>query len=205
MDILLQAFVLGAIGGFIPGAVLTMLLVSTLQGGLKGGLRTFAWAMLAELIIVGVLLLAALQLPLHTSTFMAVGFVGGIVLLYFAWQVFKLRAVRIQQNGPVLFTPSKIFLLSATNSPLYIFWTTICFPLIWRLGESLTLPLAAISFFIIFEIAWATATLIMLLLFVFSRKTLTNEHVMHKVFIVIALILGGFGIHMLLQSGTYFL
>jgi threonine/homoserine/homoserine lactone efflux protein len=204
MDILLQAFVLGAIGGFIPGAVLTMLLVSTLQGGLKGGLRTFVWAMLAELVIVGALLLVALQLPLQTSAFIVVGFVGSIVLLYFAWQVFKLRSIKVE-NGSVFFTPSKIFLLSVTNSPLYIFWTTICFPLIWRLGETWPLTIAALSFFVVFEIGWAIATVATVLIFAFSRKTLTNEKIMHKVFVAIALILGGFGVHMLLQSITYFL
>ncbi len=199
MDVLLQAFVLGAIGGVVPGAVLTILLVSALQGGLVGGLRAFFWAMLSEILIAGGLLLLAAQLSMGEEVFMAIGFVGGVVLLYFAWQVFKLRSIQIH-NTPALFTPGKILLLSATNAPLYIFWTTICFPLIWQLSTRWPFSVAAVSYFASFEVGWGITTFSMLLLFVFSRRTLANEGVMGKVFMSVALILAGFGINMLVRS-----
>ena len=199
MDILLQAFILGAIGGIVPGAVLTILLVSALQGGLKAGTQAFFWAMLSEVVIAGGLLLIATKLPLQAKVFSFIGLIGSVVLLYFAWQVFQLRSIRIQDDS-TLFTPLKIFLLSATNAPLYIFWITICFPLIWQLANEWTLTLAASSYFILFEIGWSITTFIMLLLFVFSRKVLTNEHIMHKVFILVSLLLAGFGIRMLIKS-----
>ena len=199
MHILLQAFILGAVGGVIPGAVLTILLVSTMQGGLKTGLRAFFWAMFSEITIAGVLLLVAVQLQLGAAVFTWIGFVGSVVLFYFAWQVLKLRSVNVESNS-TLFTPVKIFLLSATNAPLYIFWTTICFPLIWQLASSWPITVAAPFYFLFFEIGWGLTTFIMLLLFVFSRKTLTDERVMRKVFIIISIILFGFGVEMLVQS-----
>lgn len=204
MYVLLQAFALGALGGIVPGAVLTILLVSTLQGGLKNGLKAFFWALFSEVVIAGALLMVAAQLNISQDTFIAIGFVGGTVLLYFAWKVFQLRTVSVDQ-GPALFTPLKIFLLSATNAPLYIFWTTICFPLIWQLASIWSLPIAAVSYFIAFEIGWAVTTFIMLMIFMFSRRTLTDEHIMRRVYICVALLLAGFGLNILVQSVQHFL
>ncbi len=204
MDVLLQAFMLGAVGGVIPGAVLTILLVSTLQGGLKAALRAFVWALISEIVIAGALLITAVQLGLSQEVFRWIALVGGLVLMYFAWQVFHLRSVTVKDEV-ILFSPTKIFLLSATNAPLYVFWTTVCFPLIWKLSESWGLTLAATSYFFLFEIGWAITTFMMVLVFVFSRKTLTNEKVMRFVFTGIALILAGFGIRMLADFVQYIL
>lgn len=204
MDILVQGFGLGLIGGVIPGAVLTVLFVSAMQGGLRAGLRAFLWAFLAEVVIVSALLLLALQLPLSPDVFVAVGGIGGLVLLYFAWQVFHLRSMDIQET-PTFFTASRIFTLQATNAPLYIFWITICFPLIWQLALTWPLAVAAITYLTLFELGWAISTLAVLLLFVFSRKTLTNERVMRIVFFVVAGLLAIFGVRMLALAYATFL
>jgi threonine/homoserine/homoserine lactone efflux protein len=155
--------------------------------------------MISEIIVAGGLLFIATLLPLNVEVFNVVGLIGSAVLLYFAWSIFQLRSVKVHDEH-VLFTPSKILLLSATNAPLYVFWTTICFPLIWQLARVWRLPLAAFSYFVTFEIGWAITTFTMLLLFLFSRKTLTNEGIMHKVFISIALILAILGMHIFIQS-----
>jgi threonine/homoserine/homoserine lactone efflux protein len=204
MGILLQGFLLGAVGGVIPGAVLTILLVSTLQGGLKAGFRAFFWAMLSEIIIAGGLLLLATLLPLSPIVFVWIGVVGSLILLYFSWQVFQLRSITVHK-GSTLFTPSKIFLLSATNAPLYIFWTTVCFPLVWQLAVSWSLSAAALSYFVIFEIGWAATTCATLLLFAYARTVLTNEGVMRWVFTLIALLLASLALRMLLHSVTQLL
>ena len=201
MNILFQGFALGLVGGIIPGAVLTVLFVSTMQGGLFAGIRAFLWAFLAEISIVGVLLYIALQLPLHPDVFVAIGGIGGIVLLYFARQVFQLRSIEAE-GSPILFTAPKIFLLQTTNAPLYIFWLTICFPLIWQLAKTWPLVSAAISYFAVFEIGWAISTLAVLLLFNFSRITLTNERIMRVVFIIISTVFALFGFRMLISAFT---
>ena len=204
MGILLQAFTLGAIGGVIPGAILTLLLVSVLQGGMRAGIIAFLWAMISEVTVAGALLILATQLPLDDVAFMVIAGVGGAVLLYVAWQVLQLRAISIGGGG-MLFTPAKILTLTATNAPLYIFWTTICFPLIWELARTWGLALAAPLYFMFFEIGWGITTFGMMLLFVFSRKTLTNERIMGKVFVGIALILAAFAVKMLITSVVFLL
>lgn len=203
-EILSQAFIFGVVGGVIPGTVLTMILVSTLHRGFWAGFKVFGWAVFSEMVIVAALLFGAVQLSLSIRDFAFVGLFGGAILIYFAWRVFKLRSVKVE-DSPVLFTPSKIFLLSITNAPLYVFWITICFPLIWQLGEEWMLTAAAGSFFILFQIGWGLATGLMLWFFAFSRKVLTNEHVMHKVYIGVAVLLAGFGLRLLVQSVNHYL
>ena len=204
MEVLFQAFVLGAIGGVVPGAILTLLLVSVIEGGMRAGVVVFLWALLSEVIVAGALLVVAAQLPLDDRVFMVIAGVGGVVLLYFAWQVLQLRTISIGGGG-MLFTPAKIFTLTATNAPLYVFWTTICFPLIWELARTWGLALAAPLYFMFFEIGWGITTFGMMLLFVFSRKTLTNERIMGKVFVGIALILAAFAVKMFITAGMFFL
>ncbi len=199
MEVLLEGFALGAVGGIVPGAVLTILLLSALHGDFQRAIQAFFWAIFSEVVIAGGLLFIATRLPLEPRIFSLVGFVGGIVLLYFAWRVFHVHSLRIA-GAPVLFSGPKIFLLSASNAPLYIFWTTVCFPLIWELSLTWGLPLAAISYFAAFEIGWAITTFIMLLLFIYSRKVLMEERIMGKVFIVVGLVMAGLGVDMLWQG-----
>src|SRR3989344_5824190 len=199
MRILVEAFILGAIGGFVPGAVLTLLLVSVLQGGLTAGVRAFWWSMLAEVLIAGSLLLIATQLPIGQSFFNVIGVVGGGFLFYFSWKIFQLRSITVH-DGALLFTAPKIFLISATNAPLYIFWSTICFPLIWQLATIWSLPVAAVSYFVVFEVGWAITTFITILLFVYARPMLSNERIMHRIFIFLALVFAAFGFRLLITS-----
>lgn len=204
MDILLQAFVLGAVGGLVPGAVMTLLFVSAMQGGLPAATRAFLWSMVSEICIAGGLLFIATLLPLDQKFFAGVGALGGVALLYFAYHVFQLRRMHID-GETTLFSAPKIFLISATNAPLYIFWSTICFPLIWQLAARWSLPIAALSYFTAFEIAWGITTYATVLAFVYSRSFLMNERIMHKVFIGIALVFVAFSIRLFLSAVALFL
>ncbi|OGG60349.1 hypothetical protein A2765_06360 [Candidatus Kaiserbacteria bacterium RIFCSPHIGHO2_01_FULL_56_24] len=199
MYILLQALTLGIVGGLIPGPILTLLLISVLQGGLSAGIRAFVWAMLSEVVIAGGFLLIATQLSLSDTVFAVIGLVGGLVLLHFSYRVFQLRSVTVQ-NGEIIFTPTKIFIISGTNATLYIFWITVCFPLIWQLGATWGLVEAAVSYFLAFEFGWGSATFCMMLIFLFARATLTNERIMHKVYIFLSLVLAAFGLNMLIRA-----
>ena len=204
MEILLQGFVLGLIGGIVPGSILTLLFVSVLRRGFKGGLFAFWWVMLAEVFVAGLLLFMATRFNFDASFFSLVGLVGSVVLGYLAWQVKNIRWVDVSLQKAVIFTPQKIFLLTATNVPLYIFWSTVCFPLIWQLAETWTWGLAAPSFFFFFELGWGLATLAMMFVFVFARPWLSNPKIAHNVFLFLALILFLLGLKMFLQSLCFF-
>ena len=201
MDILFQGFMLGLVSGIIPGTVTTVLLVSTLQGGFLSGMRTLAWVFCAEIVVVGTFLLVILQLPVNQEVFALLGGIGGCVLLYFAWRVYQLQSITLT-NEHILFTAPKIFLLHATNAPLYIFWTTIGLSFIVRLSQTWPTSIAAISFVAIFETGWLLAKVVTLLLFVFSRSTLVNTRVMRIVFVITSGIFAIFGVRLLVPAIT---
>src|SRR3989344_5847041 len=93
MQIIFEAFGLGLIGGVVPGSILTILLVSVMQGGFPAGLKAFFWSLAAELTIVAILLLVLFTLPISPGTFNYIGLIGSLVLFYFAWQIFHLQKI----------------------------------------------------------------------------------------------------------------
>lgn len=200
MQVIFEAFLLGLVGGIVPGSILTVLLVSVLQGGFKQGLRAFYWSVAAEITIVSILLLTLLNLPLHQNVFNYLGFVGAIVLFYFASQVLKISHIDKPEETEQVFTAKEIYLLAATNAPLYIFWITVCAPLIWVLANDFNLYLSATYFMLAFETGWVLSTFIVMLIFVKSRSVLTDTGVMKKVFVGVALFMGLLGAKLLYTS-----
>jgi threonine/homoserine/homoserine lactone efflux protein len=182
MNTLIEAAGLGFIGGMIPGSILTILLISVMQGGFKTGLRAFWWCLGGELITVTILLCLIFSLPIPRVVFDLLGLVGCGVLSYFAWQVSKLRRIENPDNQ-VFFSPKKIILMASTNAPLYIFWLTVCAPLIIRLSENWGILKAASTFMITFEVAWSISTFTVMLLFVKGREYLRDQKIMGKVYI----------------------
>lgn len=195
----MQAFVLGAIGGLIPGAILTMILISSIRDGWWGAVRIFLWSALAEIIIAGALLFAGTLVPLNPVHFQLVGIAGGIMLLFLAYRVLTLQSVTSELQKET-FSPREVFTLTATNAPLYIFWITVCFPLIFQLAEQWTLKVAAFTYFIAFEIGWCMATFLMLLIFVKANSLVQNTKIIHRAFTVVAILLGAFGVQLIFQG-----
>lgn len=189
MNTLWEAAILGLVGGLIPGSILTILLVSVMQGGFRAGLKSFWWCLGGELITVTVLLFLVFSLPIPKIIFDLMGLIGCVVLLYLAWQVSKIRAIE-DPNQELFFSPQKIVLMAATNAPPYIFWLTVCAPLILKLAETWGVFKAASSFMITFEITWALSTFIVMLIFVKGREYLGNPKIMGHVYKAVAILMG---------------
>jgi threonine/homoserine/homoserine lactone efflux protein len=204
MDIIAQGFLLGLLGGVIPGAVLTILFVSAIRGGFRAALTVFLWAFASEVAIVGILLSIGMQFSVGEIGFRAIGFVGGLFLLYLAREVFKMRTFEGNEEGQAVFGPAKIFTLSLTNAPLYVFWITVCFPLIWELSAMWNLTTAGLSFFAVFELGWAMSTFIMLLMFVFARRTITEPRIAKRVLFAASAFLAILGLKMMGESAYFF-
>ncbi len=202
MQIIIEAFLLGLVGGVVPGSILTILLVSVIQGGFKSGLRAFSWSLAAELTVVSLLLVLLIQLPVSTNFFNYLGFVGGLVLFYFGLQVFKLSKIDKPEETAEVFTWKQIYSLAATNAPLYIFWATVCAPLIWQLAEQISLYSSALYFMIAFELGWAVSTFVIMLVFVKTRSVLANPKIMKKVFVGVAIFMFLLGLRLFYSSIT---
>ncbi len=200
MHEVLEGFGLGFVGGFVPGSILTILLISVIQGGFASGIRAFFISLFAEIVIVGILLFALVTLSVPDEAFLYVGVLGGLVLFYFGSQVLRIQSIEKPEDTRTTFTPAKIFILAATNAPLYIFWLTICAPLIWQMSQHYPLVFSAAWFIAAFEIGWSLSTFAVLMAFVKMRQHLTNPHIMRKVYLGIALFMFLLGVRMLYTS-----
>ena len=202
MQAILEGFGLGFVGGFVPGSILTILLISVIQGGFSSGVRAFLISLFAEVTIVGALLLILFTLPIPEDVFTYIGLVGGLVLFYFGYQVLKIKTLETPGETKETFTFSKIYILAATNAPLYIFWVTVCAPLIWQMANEFSLVFSAVSFMTAFEIGWSMSTFAIMLVFVKMRRFLTNPRIMRKVYIGVSVFMFLLGSRMLYSAIT---
>ena len=200
MQIIAEAFFLGLVGGLVPGSINTILLISVMRGGFKSGLRVFTWSFISELSIVTLLLATLIMLPLKPDVFYYIGLIGSAVLFYFAYQILKLSKFDTPDTPGEVFSLGKIYVLAATNTSLYVFWITICAPLVWQLAEQFNLYVSAFYFMVAFELGWVISTFAILIVFVKAKSILTNPVVMKKVFVVVALFMLLLGVRMLYNS-----
>lgn len=203
MDILIQLgsiFVLGFIGGSIPGPILTSAFTETVREGFVKSLRVVAFALVSEVIVASCIMFLLFSVHIPQSIFYAVSFVGALVLLWMASQIWTIK--KMHENKK-LFNFQKIFLLTAFNGPLWIFWSTICVPQAYVLSQRVHFGQAL--FLLMFEVGWLSATLLLTFLFSRFRPLLTKEGVIGKVFKVFALVLILFAIRLVSTSISFFI
>jgi threonine/homoserine/homoserine lactone efflux protein len=194
MHILLQAFAIGLVGGMVPGSILTILLVSVVKGGFSSGLRAFIWCVIAEVSVVCVLLAALFSLSMPEELFSYIGLIGAMVLWYLARKILSLGGISQPVSGSATFSRKEIFILSATNAPLYIFWVTVCAPLIFQLSRGWNPFVSASAFMASFEAGWMLSTFAILLAFVKARRYIAEPGVMKRVYAAAAALMFLFGL-----------
>ena len=205
---LIQGFLLGLIGGLIPGPLMTLVFVQTLQFGKIGGLRVILYGLLGELIVAGALLGFSVYFDIPEIVFIILGFAGAFFLCYMAWGVAHIQNIDKGEGSqkPKQMTPWwQISVLMAVNAPLYIFWTTVCFPFIWKMADAIMLWKAAMLYFIAFELGWLIATTAVFIVFLKARQFLEDQKTLHRIFLALSMILIFFSIKMFWDSVSYFL
>lgn len=200
-ELLISAFVLGLVGGIIPGPVLTITFTEILQSGFVRGLRIVLIALLIETIIafLSLFLLTALGLP--EAAFHALSIVGALLLLWIAVSLWKIRG--IDTTDRIQFGFWKVFFLIFTNGMLWAYWMTVCVPRAVALNEFL--PMGDVVFILIVELGWLVSTIAVAAAFASFRKILSHPQFMPFLFKLFALSFVYFGGMMLYESLTYFL
>lgn len=202
MELLLQffsIFVLGFIGGSIPGPILTSAFTETVREGFVRSLRVIVFALISEVIVASCIMFLLFSIHIPQSIFYGISFLGALVLVWIASQIWAIK--KLSDKGK-LFNFQKIFLLTVFNGPLWIFWSTICVPQAYILSQKI--PAGQVLFLLLFEVGWLTATLILTFLFSRFRPILTKEGVVSKVFKVFAVILILFAIRLVTTSFFFF-
>jgi len=198
MDILLQIlsiFVLGLIGGSVPGPILAAAFTEALRRGFLKSLRVIFMAMIAETIVAIFVLVVFFSINLPQIIFYLISFLGAGVLVWLALQVWKIKELGGEGD---IFSFWKIFLLTIFNGGFWIFWITICVPQAFLLREKIIG--GHILFLIFFELGWLVSTLFWTFLFSRFRSFLAKKNFVPIVFKFFALILLFFAIRLIVES-----
>ncbi|MBU1000853.1 LysE family transporter [Patescibacteria group bacterium] len=200
MELLLQifsAFVLGLIGGAVPGPILTSAFTESLRKGFIGSLRIVFMAMVSEAMVAFFILSIFFSFHIPQIIFSIISFVGIVVLIWLASQVWKIK--KFDEEGTI-FSFKKIFLLTAFSGPFWIFWLTICVPQAFLLKQKVAG--GQFLFLILFELGWLIATVLLTFLFSRFRPFLAKTDLISLVFKFFALILLFFAVRLALDSIT---
>lgn len=202
MNLLFQLssiFVLGFIGGSVPGPILTSIFTEVVRKGFLRSFRVMLYALLSEIIVASLIMFIVFSLHIPQYVFYAMSFIGAVVLVWIAMQVWAIQS--LHDKGK-LFDFKQIFLLTIFNGALWIFWTTICVPQAYVLGQKIRG--GQVLFLLLFEIGWLTATVILTFLFSRFRPLLVKKGVISIVFKVFAAILVLLAVNLVITSIRYF-
>lgn len=195
---LLGIFVLGFIGGTVPGPILTSCFTEALRKGFVGSFRVMFLASVSEIMVATTIMILLFSLHVPNGFFYAISLIGSIVLIWMAQQVWQIK--KLNSKGEI-FSFKKIFLLTIGNGPLWIFWSTICVPQAFLLSKKIAG--GQILFLIAFELGWFASTILLTFIFSRFRPLLVKEKIVSKVFKLLALILGFFAIKLFITGVSF--
>lgn len=196
-----EIFVLGVIGGSVPGPVLTSVFTEILNGGFNKGMKVIFRALIAEVVVAGAILFVLSALNVPQLYFEIISLFGAIFLIYLAVNIWKIN--KIDGENKEIFTFSKIFILTILNGAFWIFWLTVCVPRAFALKE--VIVGGQILFLIVFESGWFVMTALLAFIFFKFRPLLLRKDLVSSVFKFFALILVFFAFKSAYESVVYFL
>lgn len=197
---LITAFILGLIGGAIPGPVLTAIFTEILQSGFYKSFRIIFLAMLSETIVAltSLIILATLGLP--EEYFMGISFIGAGILIWIAFSIWKIRSINTKDR--IYFGFGKIFAMILANGVLWTFWITVSVPKAIQLNE--LVPWGSIIFLLLVEIGWLTSTVLMAFVFSRFRNLMSRPKVTPIIFKIFAIVFIYFALDMFYKSIVFF-
>jgi len=198
---IINAFLLGLIGGVIPGPVLAATFTEILQSGILKSFRIILWAMLTETVVALISLLALSSMNLSEKFFQGLSLVGAVILIWISTSIWKVRKIDTEEK--VHFSLGKISAMIMANGVLWTFWITVCVPKAIMLGEKIAF--GNYLFLILVEIGWLISTVFVAFIFSRFRKILSNPKVVPIIFKIFALTFVYFAIDMIYKSLKFFL
>ena len=192
---LIEAFLLGLVGGAVPGPILTGTFTEILNIGFLKGVRVVFYALIAETIGALLVFFIFYAVGLNYLAIQVISVCGAVVLFWLASQVWKIKEINIEAKQ--VLTISKILLLTAFNSGYWIFWITIGVPKALALDASVFG--GKFIFLAIFELAWLIMTFALAFIFYQFRPLLQRKNLIGTTFKILAVILMLLGIKTLLN------
>lgn len=193
---MLDALLLGIIGGSIPGPILTAAFTEVLQHGYRRALRIILVTLAIETCIgiLSVTLLIESNPP--KELFIGLSLIGASVLLWLAPKLWSITT--LDTSKLIHFSVRKIFVLTITNGLLWVFWATVCVPRAVELSHQISA--GQYIFVLLFEIGWFFSSVLLTLAFARMRTVLSNPRVIPVVFKIFALLFVYFAVTMSIKS-----
>lgn len=193
---IIEIFLLGLIGGSVPGPMLTAVFTEVLNAGFKKSIKVVLRAFLAETVVGALILLIIYSLHIPELYFQIISLGGSIYLMYLATKIWKIN--KVDGENKEFFTFGKIFILTLLNGGFWIFWLTICVPRAFTLSESIHGGL--VIFMIAMELGWFIMTSLLGFIFSRFRPLLLKKNLVSVVFKFFALILVFFALKSIVGS-----
>lgn len=196
-----EIFLLGLIGGSVPGPILTSVFADVLARGFKKSLLVVMKAMIAETLIAVLILFIFFWWDIPEIFFYVISFGGAIVLFWLAKQVWSIEKIATDKKKNI-FTFPKLLLLTLLNGSFWIFWITICVPRAFELNEMIS---GGHLFFIFFmELGWFISTAGLGYIFSRFRPLLLKKKFVSTIFKIFAFVLVFFGLKSMWGSFLFF-
>jgi len=192
---LIEAFLLGLVGGAVPGPILTGTFAEILNSSFLKGVRVILLALFAETIGAMFVFYIFYAVGLSHLVIQIISFCGAIVLFWLSFNVWKIKEINTESKQILSF--SKILLLTAFNSGYWIFWITIGVPKALVLNTSV--HGGKFIFLAIFEMAWFVMTFVLAFIFYQFRPLLQRKNLIGTTFKVLAIILALLAVKTLLN------
>ncbi|MFA6430575.1 MAG: LysE family transporter [Candidatus Paceibacterota bacterium] len=196
MELLIQAFLLGLVGGAVPGPILTGTFTEILRSNFVKGLRVIFLALVVETIGTLLTIYVFYQLGLSKLVIQLISVLGGLVLFWLAYQVWNIKKINTESKDVI--TPWRIIILTALNSGYWIFWITVGIPKALSLNDILIG--GKFIFLIIFEIAWLAMTTLLAFIFFKFRPILERKNLVNVTFKILSAVLVILGIRTLISN-----
>lgn len=198
---LVIAFMLGLIGGLIPGPVITAVFTEILQSGFLKSLRIIFIALVTESLVAVISLLLLFSMNFNEGFFRALSLAGAVILIWISFSLWKVRS--LDTGKKVHFGFWKIILMILSNGVLWTYWLTICIPKAILLNDHI--HLGAYAFMGLVQLGWLFSTLLVGFLFSRFRKILSRPKVIPVLFKLFALAFAYFALDMVYKSIRFFL
>jgi len=195
MTLLIEAFILGLIGGAVPGPILTGTFTEILGNGFLRGSRVIILALIAETFGALIALYILYSLGLSEIIIQVISVGGSIVLFWLALNVWKIHEINTETKKILSFP--KILLLTVLNSGYWLFWIAVGIPKALLLDQKLIG--GKFLFLISFELAWLLMTFILAFTFYKFRPILQKKNLIGVTFKILAMILVILGIKTLIN------
>jgi len=195
LSIIFDAFLLGIIGGAIPGPILTGTFTEILKSGFVKGVRVIFYALITETIGALLLFLLFWAVGVNELVIKIISVVGSVVLFWLGYRVWKINEIKTESQAVITF--SRIILLTVFNSGYWIFWMTVGMPKALILNEIFSGGLLA--FLLLFEFGWLVATSFLAIIFWQFRPLLQKKNLVKLTFQILSIMLFLLGIKTLIS------